>query len=94
MSGVWTSSELTPDPDFPTEKVEFLGQVSGVEKSGDKKVRMSFKPEPYMFPANQKPYWLLREGAAAGTTILVPTYRVFGRNSEKVLWEFREVFGK
>lgn len=96
VSGMWTSSALTPDPAFPTEKVEFSGQVSGVEKNGDKKVLMSFKGgrEPYMFPANQKPYWLLREGAAAGTTILVPAYRVFGRNSEKVVWEFREVFGK
>ena len=96
VSGVWTSSSLTPNPDFPTEKVEFSGQVAGVEKNGDKKVLMSFKGgrEPYMFPANQKPYWLLREGAAVGTKILVPAYRVFGRNSEKVLWEFREMFGK
>lgn len=94
VSGVWKSAPLTNDTDFERERIEFSGKILGADKGGTKKVLMSFKGgrEPYLFPANQKPYWLLREGAA-GTTIQVTAYRVFGRNSEKVVWEFREVLG-
>jgi hypothetical protein len=94
VRGVWTSTWSDGDERTRRQSVGFSGEISGSGKSGEKKVFVSFPKNdpPYMFPANKKPVWLIRESDASGTIIRVPAYLVFGRNSEEVIYEFHEVF--
>jgi hypothetical protein len=91
IRGTWKTSFLHEGADERPLVVEFSGQVSGTSKAGEKRVSIAFKGEtPYLFPANQKPYWLLKDGPS-GMSIHVPVFEVFGRNSNQVMYELREV---
>lgn len=91
VKGIWKTSSLPAAPDDKPEILEFSGQVTGTAKSGEKRFSITFKGDtPYLFPANQKPFWLLKEGPG-GATIRVTAYEVFGRNSNQVTWDFKEV---
>lgn len=91
IRGTWKTTFLNEGTDERPLEVEFSGQVSGTSKTGEKRVSIAFKGEtPYLFPANQKPYWLLKDGPNR-MTIHVPIFEVFGRNSNQVMCELREV---
>jgi hypothetical protein len=91
IRGTWRTTFLNEGTDERPLEVEFSGQVSGTSKTGEKRISIAFKGEtPYLFPANQKPYWLLKDGPN-GMTIHVPIFEVFGRNSNQVMCELREV---
>ncbi len=93
VEGVWTGT--SPDqPDHQTTRVNFTGKILNGGSAGEKKVAVSFQGlEPYLFPANQKMYWFIRQGGKSGTTIRVPNYWVYGRTTKQVVWEFREITG-
>ena len=91
VQGIWKTSFLPAEPDEKPVISEFSGQVTGTTKSGEKRFSISFKGDvPYLFPVNQKPYWLIKDGPK-GTSIRVTAFEVVGRNSEQVTWDLREV---
>ncbi len=91
VKGVWKTVYLPVQPDEQPEIREFSGQITGTAKSGEKRFSITFKGDaPYLFPANQKPYWLIKDGPG-GATIRVAAFEVVGRNSDQVTWNLREV---
>jgi hypothetical protein len=91
IRGTWKTTYIPEQADERPLVVEFSGQVTGTSKTSETRLSITFKGEtPYLFPDNQKPYWLLKEGLS-GISIRVPVFEVVGRNSNQVMCELREI---
>lgn len=91
IRGTWKTTYIPEQADERPLVVEFSGQVTGTSKASETRLSIAFKGEPPdLFPNNQKPYWLLKEGPS-GINIRVPFFEVVGRNSNQVMCELREI---